>query len=279
MYNFTSDQRKKVCELAASTCAMFTGMVVSATAFSRRLDVYMTTTTGILERTGPKSYRIGNVAFNSSAVIDWSTTDRLQHSLVYEVDIPGVPALLLPQLIFVAGKKRAGKDTLCDSLLPFGYTKLHIAEPWLRTQCYDLKISYEDEYLPNKGQYRDIIQRRATRARQDDPYCLIRHWGSFEDTGKCVVSGIRFVNEADWGMDIGAFVVLVTTPDEIRAQRFQTSCENLNSLNDPFESEIDELPYHLSVSGTINPTHYPKLISKSHCDYISVDRGYVYAFD
>lgn len=159
----------------------------------------------------------------------------------------------LPKLIAIAGKKLAGKDTVCDALVALGYQKVHIAEPWLRTQCKAMGVSYEDEYLPNKGWYREEIQRRATAARAADPECLVRllpEQIASVGANRVVVSGIRFINEALWFIGQGAFVIKVETPATIRLQRM---CEAGDALfDDPFEAEIDRLPHDLQLPGTLD---------------------------
>jgi hypothetical protein len=189
--------------------------------------------------------------------------------------LPVLMDLILPNIIFVAGKKKAGKDVVCDSLVPYGYTKLHIAEPWLRRHCADMGISYEGEYLPNKHIYRAEIQRRATLARAADPECLLKELPAFLSRYERVaVSGVRFINEALYGIfHLGALVAKVEVPEAARRQRFLASGESLDLLKDPFEREIDEMPCQVLLQGVMEPATYPLLLSGAYVHLLRAKRN------
>src|SRR5690242_9954698 len=106
--------------------------------------------------------------------------------------------LVLPDVIFLGGRKRAGKGTVAKALEAVGFTTLHIVEPWLRQWCADRGIDYDTEYLPNKGQYRQQIQDDAEIARAENPNVLLDALDVRipEVGGKVVVDGVRFLNEA-----------------------------------------------------------------------------------
>jgi hypothetical protein len=185
--------------------------------------------------------------------------------------------LVFPTLIAVAGKKKAGKDTVCDSLADFGFTKLHIAEPWLRDLIQNWGITW-GEYQKNKGYYRAEVQRCATIAREDNPRVLIDRLlptvNRFRAEQKALaVTGIRFHNEALWFIEKQALVVRVDTPEEERLIRFLDEGEDPSLLRDPFESELDDLPCHLVVRGTEPPHRYPTIISAG---YVGLLRGTVH---
>lgn len=152
--------------------------------------------------------------------------------------------------IFIAGKKKSGKDFIADVIVDrFGFRKIHIAEPWIRRHLEDMGVSW-DEWLTNKHLYRDEIQRRATKARADNPNCLIDDLPNY--LGNVVVSGVRFINESEFGLRHG-LVLKVVVDDRTRYDRFIRSGEDLGKFDDPFESEIDQLLYHVEISGSLSP--------------------------
>ena len=73
------------------------------------------------------------------------------------------------------GEKGTGKDYACDQFVKeLGYTKLHIAEPWIRVQLEDMGVTWE-EYNLNKPIYRPEIQARANgpHGRAGNPRVLL----------------------------------------------------------------------------------------------------------
>lgn len=170
----------------------------------------------------------------------------------------------LPEIIFVGGKKKAGKDFLCDALAAeAGYHKHHIVGPWLDLFCERHGITF-DEYQENKGKWRALVQEEATRDRQADPDCLVKAFRNALPTlpRPLCVTAVRFINEAQLGFDIGALVLRVRTRDEVRRQRFIDSGESLDMFDDPFEKEVDAMPAHFEVNGTLSPETYIWLVEK-----------------
>lgn len=165
----------------------------------------------------------------------------------------------LPQLIFVTGKKRAGKSTICEALTQErGYHHIHIATPWIcDVLCPTLGIT-PDEYLKNKGKYRAAVQTLATQSRAADPNILLSRLDlelkrlRIEDGIKqVVVDGIRFVNEVEFARERQALVLRVSVSDEERRWRFAISGEDQTLFDDPFEREIDTLPVTFEISGDL----------------------------
>ena len=163
--------------------------------------------------------------------------------------------LPLPPVLFIAGKKKSGKDFLADTFVTeFGYAKLHIAEPWLRA-WFAAKGLNPDEWETLKTQHRTEIQKDAQVARDESGgrALLVGLHNRVEDlllTHEGVaVSGVRFINEGQFAMQNGYFVVRVDTGDETRRQRFIDSEESLKLFDDPFEHEVNLLPCHIIVSG------------------------------
>lgn len=164
----------------------------------------------------------------------------------------------LPDIIFVGGKKRSGKDFVCDRLVgEAGFTKVHIVEPWLR-DFFARRGLDPNRWEELKAEYRADIQAEASVARAVNPNVLI-DW--FREAVKDMprplcVTAVRFTNEAQLGLELGALVVRVKTSDETRRQRFLASGDDLALLNDPFEAEVDAMPVHLEVSGEMPGTMY-----------------------
>jgi hypothetical protein len=173
----------------------------------------------------------------------------------------------LPPVILVGGKKKSGKDFVCDTLVTHhGYSKIHIVTPWLIDWCQRNGIDYVHEYLVDKGRYRAKLQADALEAREANPHvlteALVARVNELRAEGHPVaVTGVRFINECLWGIQRGHFVLKIETPDEVRRQRFINSGENLALFDDPFEREIDEMPAHLVLQGNLEPWKYPQLIS------------------
>lgn len=177
-------------------------------------------------------------------------------------------SLVMPRYVFVAGKKRAGKDYLADALVDYaGYEKVHIAAPWLldfyRSKGYNF-WSYDEVPLELRTRYRAEIQTIATKAREHDPEVLIRLMREYiehresavafqgREPAPLVVSGVRFKNEALYAIRSGYFVVQVAVPDDVRRVRFLDAGEDLALFDDPFEADLGpQFPCHVIVSGDL----------------------------
>jgi hypothetical protein len=175
-----------------------------------------------------------------------------------------MPTFFLPQIIAVTGKKRAGKDYFCDHLVTTaGYRKLHIADRWLDQELADMKVTRE-EYLANKGAFRQEIQRRAAIAREKDPSVLIAPLVEFLNSydGPVCITGVRFLNEVDALRAAGAIIVKVQISDSLRKVRFDLSGESFGLFDDPFEREIDLIQQDLIVWGDLNPSTQLSLLTE-----------------
>ncbi len=160
-----------------------------------------------------------------------------------------------PKLLFAFGKKKAGKDFLVDCLVAeAGFHKYHIVYPWLVKFCERNGIAWADyENDPAvKAKWRSQIQAEATEERKNDPDVLLKAFHEAWPTLPLplAVTGVRFMKEATLGLSYGAMLVKVEVSDEIRRQRFVDSGEDLAMFDDPFESHIDTLPFHLEVDGS-----------------------------
>lgn len=175
----------------------------------------------------------------------------------------------LPDLIFVAGKKRVGKDVLCDTLVEReGFTKVHIVESWLRRWCERRGLD-PNLWEIHKTTYRAEIQQEAAAARVDDPLCLIRPLLSdLENLPRPLcVTAVRFHNEVDYGKQAGAWCLRVEVPNQTRYARFVQSGESMNLFNDPFEKEVDSLQVDGVISGALSKDEiiqHLKVLAYSH---------------
>ena len=175
-------------------------------------------------------------------------------------------SLPMPNVVVVAGKKRSGKDTFCDSLAPDGFVKVHIAETWLR-EWFEARGMNPDEWETLKSAHREAIQRDATIARAEDELVVVRRTmariNELHAEGKRVaVTAVRFNNEALWAIRAGFLVVQVEVDDEVRRERFQRSGESLALFDDPFEADLGpDFPCHLTIDGNQNPLAYPIILS------------------
>jgi hypothetical protein len=164
----------------------------------------------------------------------------------------------LPDIIFVGGRKRSGKDFVCDRLVAeAGFTKLHIVEPWLRQ--WAPRYGYApDDWERAKTEHRAECQADAAAERAGDPMVLIRWMRAAlaERKGPVCVTAVRFSNETELGMELGALCVRVKTSDETRRQRFLASGDDLALMDDPFEAEVDVMPVHIEISGEMPGTFY-----------------------
>jgi hypothetical protein len=161
----------------------------------------------------------------------------------------------LPDLVFVGGKKKSGKDFVCDRLVAeCGYHKLHIVRPWLEDFCRRHGITYA-EMEANKARWRATIQAEAEESRAANPDRLIDPLRRDLPTlpRPLCVTAVRFVNEAEFGRAAGGLVVRVVTPDAVRRDRFLADGEDLSLLDDPFERQVDLMPVHAEVAGTLPP--------------------------
>lgn len=169
-----------------------------------------------------------------------------------------------PDIVFVGGKKRAGKDFFADALVSeLGYTKYHIVRPWMEEFCRRHGVAYED-YEKEKHRWRALIQKEATEARATDPDCMVRALRAALPTlpRPLVVTAMRFKNEAEFGWQAGALVLRVKTRDAVRRQRFLDAGEDLALFDDPFEAEVDTMPVHYEVTGTLSADTYSWLLPK-----------------
>jgi hypothetical protein len=167
-------------------------------------------------------------------------------------------------IVFIAGKKKAGKDYICDALVRLeGYHKFHIVAPWL-AEFRERHSITEEQYEVEKAKWRPIVQAEATKARKANPICLFDAFRAALPTlpRPLCVTAVRFINEAKLGFDIGALVIRVRTRDDVRRQRFIDSGESLDLFDDPFEAEVDKMPVHFEVSGTMSEETCAWLVEK-----------------
>ena len=177
--------------------------------------------------------------------------------------------LRLPRVIFLAGKKGVGKSFICELLKArAGYSVLHIAAPWLEKWWADRGYDFWTVTPETKATWREAIQRDAAEAREKDPDVLVKMLDDrirdYAGDG-LVVDGVRFHNEALYGISQGYFVAKVDTPDAVRRRRFIERGENLSLLDDPFERELGEdFPCHVILPGDRGADFYIPAISAAY---------------
>lgn len=172
----------------------------------------------------------------------------------------------LPDSIFVGGRKREGKDFVADLLVKeAGFTKVHIVAPWLRA-FFERRGLDPDRWEELKSQYRAEIQAEASAARAENPNVLIDWFRQAIPTlpRPFCVTAVRFINEAQLGMQVGALVVRVKTTDEVRRQRFLASGDDLALMDDPFEAEVPLMPVHLEISGELAAELYVPTLAAAY---------------
>lgn len=165
---------------------------------------------------------------------------------------------ILPDIIFVGGVKRSGKDFACDRLVEeAGFHKVHIVEPWLRKWCAEHDYD-PDTWETVKFKERARIQADAAKSRESNPNVLIDWFREAAPTlsKPFAVTAVRFINEAMLGFELGALVLRVHTPDDIREERFRAAGDDLALMSDPFEKEVYQMPVHAEIPGIMPADWY-----------------------
>src|SRR3954468_13175053 len=119
----------------------------------------------------------------------------------------------LPDVVFVAGQMGSGKDYYCDALVEqASYTKYHIVTPFKLAVCAELGITL-DELEADKAKYRPFLQDGAIERRAANPNCMVDLFDEQYRSGglpkHLAVTGVRFINEAEYAIGNGFMVVLL----------------------------------------------------------------------
>jgi hypothetical protein len=150
---------------------------------------------------------------------------------------------MLPELIGVIGKARAGKDTFAQHFISRGYMRLAFADELKREVSEWLGITPQ-ELEKNKEKFRTVLQYRgaAMRIRDKDYWLnLVKRRRSNAYIGsRFIISDVRYTNEADWIKSEGGVLVRVirlNSPPPIGGDTAHAS-----------ETELDNYVPHHSIS-------------------------------
>ena len=146
-------------------------------------------------------------------------------------------------MIFIAGKKASGKDTVANAAVILGsiaepstqFRVIHPAKMWVM-QTFQVS---EDRYDIIRSKHRVYIQQRPAEVLSGDPTVLLRIIDSTPPELKrgTIVVGIRFFHERDYARAHGIPTVLLDTPNKVREQRLIERGEAFIA-DDPFEQEL-----------------------------------------
>lgn len=155
--------------------------------------------------------------------------------------------------IFLAGRMGAGKDFVAARLVEeAGFTRLAFADALKAEVAAHLGISVE-ELNRRKAEFRSVLQNWGVGQREADPLYWIKRWADAraQIPGPVVCTDVRFLNEAEYGMQIGALVIRVKTPDTVREERLRARDGSFDpaTLNHVSEQYIDRLMAHLELPG------------------------------
>jgi len=165
-------------------------------------------------------------------------------------------------MIFLAGKKASGKDTIANAAVILG----SIAEP--STQFYVIHPAkiwvmktfqvHEHHYEAFRSKHRSYIQQRASEVLKLDPTVLLTMLHDIPDDQRrgCIVVGIRFLHERDYALSRNIPVALIHTSDEERRIRLEARGETLpDGIVDPFERDLVPEKWPNVLDGTHNIQH------------------------
>lgn len=166
----------------------------------------------------------------------------------------------LPDIIFLAGLMRSGKDTIAELLVQYaGYVRIAFADA-LKEEIaahYGVTVEHINQH---KAEFRSILQEWGVAKREADPEYWIKEWFKraepFLEAGIGVVcTDCRFLNEAAYGIKIGAMLLRVIIPEDLRIERLiATDGPNFNreALNHPSEQYIAQMVPHADFPGNLD---------------------------
>lgn len=158
-------------------------------------------------------------------------------------------------MVFIAGKKASGKDTIANSAIILGgiaepQTRFHVVHPAKMWVMQTFQVS-EDRYDVFRSKHRAYIQQRASEVLLNDPTVLLRiiHGVPEELRRGAIVVGVRFLHERDYARTHGIPTIFIDTPDSVREQRLMTRGEPF-VVNDPFERDCTPDHWDHVLKGT-----------------------------
>ncbi len=130
-------------------------------------------------------------------------------------------------LLGLVGKKKSGKDTFCKILQGFSAARI-ISLPVLRLAFADqvkdelcLELGVSREHLEKyKEKFRPLIKDKGMEGRKKDPKYwinivdkLIEEYENSKKICVCVITDVRFVNEAEYVKSLGGKTVRIRRED------------------------------------------------------------------
>lgn len=152
---------------------------------------------------------------------------------------------MLPDRIFLAGRRGAGKSTLAQSLAARGYLVTNMTDP-----IYDIARRYFD--MTHKD--RDLLQRIGDAFRQVDGEWLLRRVAALP--APVVVESVRLPYEAEYLTAHGYVGVLVEAPEPLRLARLLArDGVREDAAVDAHQTEtlVDRVPVALRLVNTGSP--------------------------
>lgn len=135
-------------------------------------------------------------------------------------------------IVFLAGKQRAGKDTVAEYLVKeYGFKRAAFADK-LKELASDLFGMTEKD--------RGLLIDLGMKMREIDPLVWVKYvWRSkiqAEPDARWVITDGRFLNELEFFENVGAWTIRIDAEADTRAARGGYNPEH---ENDPSEAEID----------------------------------------
>ena len=163
-------------------------------------------------------------------------------------------------MIFLAGKKASGKDTIANAAVMLGSiaepsTHFHIIHPAKIWVMKTFQVQ-EHHYETFRSKHRNYIQQRASEVLKLDPKVLLRIIDEIPNNQRrgCIVVGIRFLHERDYARAQGIPAVLIETPIIVRKHRLADRGESFVD-DDPFERELVSDYWDETLDGTKDVQH------------------------
>lgn len=165
---------------------------------------------------------------------------------------------MLPDVIFLGGRMGSGKSHIARVLERDGYTVVAFADALKNDLAQELGIT-RAEFDLRKGEFRTQMQELGERKRAEYRDFWIARWVALAnekfEAGALgiVVPDMRYINEARWALNLGAMVVRVSVPREVRCARLEELYGTVTEeqLTHASETQVELLPVHVEISGQL----------------------------
>lgn len=170
--------------------------------------------------------------------------------------------LFLPPVVGFTGRRGSGKDFARSQLNPYGYSSVSLADELKDDVCRFYGITRAELYA-DKPRWVPVMQKWGYERRQIDENFWIWRWEDrvkkLREAGqigeKVAVADIRYLNEALYFIQRGAFTVRIKVPEDVRKARLIArdgeAAWNPQLDDDPSERDIDTLPVSLELDGQL----------------------------